>query len=88
MRAGSVEKDLRRQSDDSIRKGVETFRKRIKEHEYKISHPEEFYEDWNQRNEKTNAGRIKHWEKEIKTFKKNIESRENELKRREENGKE
>ena len=48
----------------------------------KIKHPEKYYENWNSWDERKRYGLKKHWEKEIYFFKKAIEERKNELKRR------
>lgn len=67
--------DIEKQSDNNLEKGIRTLEKRIKEHEYKIRHPEEFYNDWNNVDQEVKLGRLKHWKKEIANFEKSIVTR-------------
>ena len=76
------EKDIKRQSVSELRKGIKSFEDLIELHNYKIANPAEYYADWNDVPEKIQKGRIKHWEKEKRTFKESIQNREEELKRR------
>lgn len=77
-----VPKDMLRQRDKQLEKGIRNNEKHIERHKYKINHPEEFVPDWNNYNEKYKKGLIHHWEKEINTANKNIKSARLELKRR------
>ena len=67
--------DLKNQSDNNIKKGINSLEKRIKEHEYKIKNPGKFYEDWNNVDEVVKRGRLKYWRKEISNFEESISTR-------------
>lgn len=77
-----AEKDISRQTDNQLRKGIKKYHKRIEEHERKIEHPEKVYDDWETASEEKRDGRLKHWKHELQTFRKNILDRERELDRR------
>lgn len=76
------EKEIGRQKTSSIKKAIKAYEKKIELHNYKIQHPEEFYNNWDQYSEKIKKGKLHHWEKEIPTFQENIRQRKEELKRR------
>ena len=50
-------------------------------HEYKISHPEEFYSDWKSASNKLRNGRIKHWDHELKIAKIDLSKAQKEAKK-------
>lgn len=72
---------MRNQTSNQLRKGIRSFQKRIEEHWQKINNPEKFYSDWNDEPDKQ-AGRIGHWQHEIKNFAESIQNRVEELNRR------
>lgn len=73
---------LAKQRTAAIKKGIRSLEKKIEEHESKIRNPEKHYPGWNSRSEKDKAGDMKHWEKEIETFRQSIQNRIEELKER------
>lgn len=80
--ANSAEKDLQRQKTSSIKKSLETFDRRIAEHQEKILHPEQFVPMWAKKDVREQNGLKKHWEKEVENFKASRARRINELKNR------
>lgn len=79
------EKDISRQKTNSIKKGIQSYNLRIKEHSEKIKNPEKYVKNWNTFSEKRQQGLIKHWNKEIRIFKQSINDRIEELKKRGDN---
>ena len=77
-----VEKDILKQLSSSLRKGIKKYEFNIKKHEDKIKNPEKYVENWEERDMRERKGLVKHWEKEIRLFRKNIEDRLAELKKR------
>lgn len=77
-----AEKDIQSQESASLKRSIRKFRKRIEEHEHKISHPEECFPKWNTYNIQRQEGLKKHWRKEIRNFKQSIADRIEELKKR------
>ena len=75
-------KDKEIQTDAQLKKGINSDKKNIEKHKEKINNPQKYYEDWKDSSEDVKNGRIKHWEKEISNFKKNIQDAEEELKKR------
>ncbi len=69
------------QTPIQLRKGIRSFRKRIRERQEKIEHPWESYSDWFSEPERQ-PGRLKHWQKEIEEFKESIQNRIDELEKR------
>lgn len=76
-----AEKNLQNQTPNQLRKGIRAFQKRIEEHLAKIENPEKHYSDWNAEPDKQ-AGRIVHWQHEIKNFAESIQNRIEELEKR------
>lgn len=76
-----AERDLKKQSEAELRKGMKNLRERIEEHKKKIKTPE-MLPAWDKMSEQQRKGTIKHWKKEMRTFEENIENRIEELKRR------
>lgn len=77
------EKGIEGQTIEELKKGINSLNKQIKKHEEKIQHPEQM-PFWESASQAQKDGLIKHWEKEIKTFKDNIQKREEEIARRNE----
>ena len=75
------ERNLKNQTSNQLRKGIRSLNKRIEEHFAKIANPEKYYSDWNVEKDKQ-AGRIGHWQHEIKKFAESIQSRIDELAKR------
>ena len=75
-------KDKEIQTDAQLKKGINSDKKNIEKHKNKINNPQKYYEDWEDVSEDVKNGRIKHWEKEISNFKKNIQDAVDELKKR------
>lgn len=76
-----AEKDLRRQSIHSIKKGIKSLNDRIEEHKRKIEHPEEL-PYWGRLSDYEKRYNKEHWKNEIEEFKISIKNREEEIKRR------
>lgn len=72
---------LKNQTSNQLRKGIRSLRKKIDFHLYKIANPWEFYPDWFSEPDKQ-AGRIGHWQHELKNFTESIQSRIDELEKR------
>lgn len=77
-----AESDIQYQKSNQLRKGIKSLQKRITEHQYKIAHPEEFYDDWGVRSEKEKSDAITYWKKEIKRYQDSIDNRLDALKSR------
>lgn len=52
------------------------------EHQHKIDNPQDYVDDWENKDVREQNGLIKHWKKEIKTFQQSIDDRIAELKKR------
>ena len=76
-----TDKNLQNQTSAQLRKGIRSLNKRIEEHFDKIKNPAKFYADWNDEPDKQ-AGRIGHWQHEIKKFAESIQYRVEELEKR------
>lgn len=72
-------KDIKKKESQSIRRGIRKLRKRIKEHEEYINSPEIKVPDFTERDKRYQEGLVKHWEKEIENFKRDIDRGKNEL---------
>lgn len=77
------EKNISRQTERQIQKGIGSLEKHIQKHEHKISHPEEYYADWDTYSSEEKKRRLRHWEHEIEVAHLNIQNRRAELERRE-----
>lgn len=75
-------KNIQKMSDNSLSISINSWNERIKEHENKIVNPENYYPEWNLFGERYKNGLIKHWEHEIKIFRKDIEEAQSELRKR------
>lgn len=79
-------RDLHKQTVSQLQKGIRKHLAQIDAHKKKINSPEQYYSDWNDAPEMVRQGRIKHWQKEIDVFTKNIADAQEELKKRESDG--
>ena len=77
-----AERDIERQESGSLVRAIRKYRRRIEDHEKKISSPEKFIENWEELDPREQQGCIKHWHKEIRNFETSIDNRIEELKRR------
>ena len=75
-------KNILKQKDSELLKSIEPWKKNIEEHTEWISNPPSHDKLWNSKNDMQRNGLIRHWEKEIKTFKKDIAEAEAELAKR------
>ena len=69
------------QTSAQLRKGIRSLKKKIEIHQHKIKNPWESYSDWFSEPERQ-AGRIKHWQKEIENMEESVQNRLDELKKR------
>lgn len=77
-----IPKDMLKQNDTKLRKGIEKHKVQIQEHMDKIAYPERYYKDWNETPKHIQQGRINHWKKEIRNFEKLIKAAEKLLRQR------
>lgn len=75
-------KNILKQKDSELLKSIESWKKNIEEHTEWISNPPSHDKLWDSKNDMQRNGLIRHWEKEIKTFKKDIAEAEAELAKR------
>ena len=75
-------KGIKRQSDNGLNKSIASWKANIEKHKAKLKNPAEFDVDWDKKTDIQKAGLLKHWEKEIKIFEKDIAEAEAELKKR------
>lgn len=75
-------KSIQKQTSNQLVKSVSSWKKNVELHKDKIEHPERYDTGWESKTEKQKQGLIKHWEKEIKNFKSNIDDAEAELEAR------
>lgn len=73
------EKDIGKQSSNSLKRGIRSFNKLIDEHKDKIKNPQKYDANWDSKNEFAKNGLIKHWQKEINNFYESIRERMEEL---------
>ena len=76
-----TEDAIENQTSNQLRKGIRSLKKKIAVHQYKIEHPWESYSDWFSE-PKSQTGRRRHWQHEIKNFAESIQNRVDELNRR------
>lgn len=76
------ESDLPKQESASIKRSVRKLKRRIWEHEDKIAHPEAYSADWETLSDYRKAKRLEYWRTEIEEFKKSIQRRADELRKR------
>ena len=77
-----AETDIQNQESASLKRAIRKYERRIAEHQMKIDNPESHCENWNEFDVRRQNGLKKHWQKEIQTFRENIQARTDELKRR------
>ncbi len=82
-----IPKDYTFQSEKALRNGIRKDLRQIDIHSDKLKNPKKYIADWEQKNTAYQEGCIKHWQKEIENFYKQIKFREDELKRRGKNDK-
>ena len=75
-------KDLIKQTNKQLEKGIKSYKKQIQTHNDKINNPQKYVEKWNKMSKMNQDGLIKHWNKEINVFNKNISDNIEELKKR------
>lgn len=80
------EQDLSKQTSNSLKKGIEALNEQIENHRKKLAHPETYIDGWNKMSNEQRSGIKKHWAKEIRNFSESINNREDELRRREQDG--
>lgn len=77
-----AERDLKKQTSASIKKGLQTTRKRLDTHIDKVNHPEKYINGYETADPRYVSGTIKHWKHEIDVLEENIQNRIDELKLR------
>lgn len=77
-----TESGVAKQKSAALKKGIRSLQARIDEHKLKISDPLRYCEDWETFDDAHKAGLIRHWEREIITFQRSIDTRIEELKKR------
>ena len=77
-----AEKDIKKQSTNSLKRGITSYDKRISEHQNKVKNPSKYVEDWDKLPDYKKEGLKRHWNKEISNFKTSKEDRIKELKER------
>ena len=75
-------KDLIKQTNKQLEKGIKSYKKQIQTHNDKINNPQKYVEKWNKMSKMNQDGLIKHWNKEINVFNKIISDNIEELKKR------
>lgn len=77
-----AESDMFKQDSNSLKRGINSYKKRILAHQEKLEHPEIHIADWENKDVREQDGLKKHWQKEIKNFQTSIDDRVAELKKR------
>ena len=77
-----AEKDIKRQDSSSLIRAMRKYRKRIEEHQDKISQPHKYIKNWDALDQRKKEGMIRHWQKEMNNFQESIQNRVEELKER------
>ena len=75
-------KSIQRQTEKQLRKSISSCSNTVLLHQDKITHPEIYDSNWGEKDERQKAGLLLHWEKEIRTIRKNIEQAKEELRKR------
>ena len=75
-------KGILKQSDSHLKKSIASWTENIAEHQAKLADPRKFDSEWDSKSDAHKAGLIKHWNKEIQNFQKNIKEANDELDRR------
>ena len=77
------EADIKNQSEKSLRKGIRSYQKVIAQHNQKIQNPQLYDKGWDLKDDRQKNGLLRHWKKEIKVAQNSINTRLEELKKRE-----
>jgi NAD+--asparagine ADP-ribosyltransferase len=77
-----AERDMYKQESASLKRAIRKYIKNIELHNDKVSNPEKYCDNWQQKDDREKAGLIKHWKKEIRTSQQSIDDRIEELKKR------
>lgn len=77
-----AEEDIYRQESGSLKRAIKKYEKRVREHEDYLREPKKHCEDWDEKSIEEQKGLKRHWNKEIRNFKRSIKDREEELKKR------
>lgn len=77
-----AETDIERQGSGSLKRAMRKYERRIAEHQEKINNPQDYCPGWQEMTVEQQAGLKRHWQKEIRTFNKNIQTRIEELRKR------
>ena len=77
-----AESDIFKQDSNSLKRGINSYKKRIAAHQQKLEHPEMHILDWANKDVREQDGLKKHWQKEIRNFQTSIDDRVAELKKR------
>ena len=77
-----AEKDIYKQDSNALKRGINSYKKRILAHQQKIDNPEIHIADWASKDVREQDGLKKHWQKEIRNFQTSIDDRVVELKKR------
>lgn len=77
-----AEADMYKQQSNSLKRAIRKYRKRIIQHNDKISNPEKYISNWESLSSIEQAGIIRSWEREIRNFYNSISDRIEELKKR------
>ena len=75
-------RSIAKRTDKQLHKSINSWKKNITEHQEKLQAPGKYDKEWNEKNSSAKAGLLKHWEKEINNFQKNIDLAYEELERR------
>lgn len=75
-------RSIAKRTDKQLHKSINSWAKNITEHQEKLQAPEKYDKEWNEKNSSAKAGLLRHWEKEINSFQKNIDLAYEELERR------
>lgn len=77
-----AEEDIYRQESGSLKRAIRKYEKRVREHEDYLREPKKHCADWDEKSIEEQDGLRRHWNKEIRNFKRAIKDREDELKKR------
>lgn len=77
-----AETDIERQESRSLKRAMRKYERRIAEHQKKIDNPQDYCPNWQEMTAEQQSGLKRHWQKEIRTFNENIQTRVEELRKR------
>ena len=75
-------RSIAKRTDKQLYKSINSWAKNITEHQEKLQAPGKYDKEWNEKSSSAKAGLLRHWEKEINSFQKNIDLAYEELERR------